>query len=128
MKQVATEVQTNVYLIPERLREIDRDYFVIRNHTRQVFEIHHRTQPESSYCLTVPYSELDARTLDLVRKTNIVNAEKLLLQMDEHNRKLEEAQNQIPEEAVEKTKEVFSYLNRHESKETAKGAYTTRFI
>ena len=124
-----TPVVTNVFLIPERLREIDSGYFVLRNHDAKKFEIHHRGQLHNTYCLTVPYSELDERTLHLVQKTRICNAEKLLAEMEEHNRKISNQQNAIPEEATQKLKETVTYLGRHSDKECLdNGAFTTRFL
>ncbi len=124
-----TPVVTNVFLIPERLRELDEGYFVLRNHETQKFEIHHSGQPHNTYCLTVPYGELDERTLHLVQKTRICNAEKLLSEMEEHNRKISDTQNAIPEEATQKLKETVTYLGRHSDKEFLDdGAFTTRFL
>ncbi|MBO5409075.1 MAG: hypothetical protein J6A61_06755 [Clostridia bacterium] len=124
-----TPILTNVYRIPERLREIDSNYFVVRNHEKKTFEVHHSGQAGTTYCLTVPYPELDARTLDLVQKTRISNLDTLISEMDQNNRRLEEKNREIPEEACVKTKEVLSYLNHHESKDTVdRDAYSTRFI
>lgn len=129
MKPYFTEVTTNVYLIPERLREIDPGYFVVRNHRKKSFEIHHRLQPHTTYCLTVPYKELDCRTLRLVRKTAVSNLDKLLAQMDCDNEKLEQKATKLPEESAEKTKEVLAYLNHHESREWVdEKAFSTRFL
>ena len=122
-------MNTNVFFIPERLREIDEGYFVVRNHQTKQFEIHHSGQLHNTYCLTVPFDELDERTIRLVRKTRICNLEKLLDEMEEHNRKLSEKQTKIPEEATEKLKETITYLGRHCDKETVDdGAFTTRFL
>lgn len=124
-----TQLTTNVYLIPERLKEIDPHYFVVRNHQKGVFEIHHNNQPHTTYCLTVPYPELDCRTLELVRKTAIHNLDKLIAQMDEENQKRERETQKLPQEAAEKTKEVLLYLNRHESEEWVDDdAFTARFL
>lgn len=129
MKSHLTKMTTNVYRIPERLSEIDPGYFVVRNHRKKTFEIHHSDQVDNTYCLTVPYEELDARTLELVRKTRISNLEKLIAEMDQANQKLSEKNTTVSEEAQIKTKEVLSYLNGHESKETVdEKAFTTRFI
>ncbi len=129
MKHTTTRLDTNVYFIPERLREMDEGYFVVRNHQTKTFEIHHAKQPHSTYCLTVPYSELDARTLELVKKTSISRMEHLLREMDSANEKLAARKSQLPCEATEKTKEVLNYLNRHESLEWVDDkAFSTRFI
>ena len=129
-KQVyKTPIATNVFLIPERLRELDAGYFVLRNHETKQFEIHHREQPHNTYCLTVPYDELDERTLVLVRKTRIFNLDKLLSQMDKNNQRIFDEQTVIPDEATEKLRETVTYLSRHSDKEQLDdGAFTTRFL
>ena len=124
-----TELKTNVYYIPERLREIDSGYFVVRNHPKHTFEVHHKEQPHTTYCLTVPYEELDVRTVELVRKTARNNLDKLISEMDEHNRRLAESNSNLSEESAQKTKEVLSYLSNHESREWVdEDAFSTRFI
>ncbi len=124
-----TKLNTNVYQIPERLLEIDAGYFVVRNHHKKTFEVHHKDQPHTTFCLTVPYAELDARTVELVRKTAVSNINKLILEMDEHNQKIEKMKDNSAEESAEKTKEVFSYLNTHESREWVDDkAFSTRFL
>ena len=84
------EIENDVYFIVDRLREIDEDYQIFFNTKRKVFEVHHKGQIGDSYCLTVPYKTLDKRTLDLVNKTKRENCEKLLLEMERENRKLED--------------------------------------
>ena len=128
-KNYKTPVVTNVFWIPERLREIDDGYFVLRNHQTKKFEIHHRGQPHNTYCLTVPYRELDERTLHLVQKTCICNAEKLFAEMEEQNQRMMREQSKIPDEATEKLKETVTYLGRHSDKENLDvQAFTTRFL
>lgn len=39
-----------------------------------------------SYCLTVPYTQLDERTLHFVRSSRIENMENILLSIEENNR------------------------------------------
>ncbi len=129
MNENCTQIFTNVYQIPERLREIDADYFIVRNHKKHTFEVHHKKQKGTTYCLTIPFSELDARTLELVLKTQISNLDKLIAQIDQNNQMLEEQKLKIPEQAQIQTKEVLSYLSHHESKDAIdQDAYSTRFV
>ena len=86
------EIKTHVFDIPARLREIDHNYFVVFNTDNQKFEVHSRAQKGNTLCVTLPYDSLDARCIDLVLKTRIENLDKILAEIDEKNRKLEEAQ------------------------------------
>lgn len=123
------KILTNVYFIPERLREIDPNYFVLRDLERGIFEIHNSGQKDNTYCLSIPYSELDARALELVRKTRIENISKLIKEMDLENERLQKEKNKELYEAGYIVKEILDYANHHESKETVDDkAFTTRFI
>lgn len=77
-------IQNDLFDIAYRVKEIDSNYYIVFNKIKKRFEVHNSGQKDS-YCLTVPYDELDARTLDFVNKTKIENAEKLYREMDLHN-------------------------------------------
>ncbi|MDD2445770.1 MAG: hypothetical protein PHX09_03050 [Clostridia bacterium] len=87
------KVETDVFFISERLREIDKDYFIIFNSKTQGFEIHHKGQIMNTFCLNVPYRTLDARTLELVQKTRIENIKNITDNLDNENIKTEELLN-----------------------------------
>ena len=80
------EIVHDVYYIAERLKEIDFNYFILYNTKRKKYEIHHAGQSDT-YCLTVPYDELDACTIDFVNQTRVENRDRLLKELDEENRK-----------------------------------------
>ena len=86
------ELTTNVYLIPERIREIDSQYRVVRNLKDKWYELHHFGQFEktgNSFCLVIPYSELDCRAVEFVNRTSIRNRnlQRELREMEEENEK-----------------------------------------
>jgi hypothetical protein len=123
------EIFTNVYFIPERLKEIDPNYFVLRDLERDAFEIHNSGQRDNTYCLTLPFSELDARALELIRKTQTKNMARLIAEMDLENEKLQNEKHKKIEDAGYVAKEILEYANHHQSKETVHDkAFTTRFI
>lgn len=84
-------VETNVFRIPERIKEIDPDYFILFNSYTQKYELHHRITPWNTYQLTFPYPELDARAVTHVNRTHVRRAKQLAREVEEHNRKLDEA-------------------------------------
>lgn len=98
-------IQSDTFYISQRLKEIDESYFIIYNFEREKFEIHSSSQVGSTYCLTVPYNVLDERTLDLVRKTQAVNVDKIVQEIDFENEKL---QKKREKEAVNCLKEVIN--------------------
>ena len=100
-----TTIFSDTYYISERLKEIDASYFIVFNFEKGKFEIHSSNQAGSTYCLTVPYKTLDARTIDLVRKTNHTNIDELVKEIEDEN---EKNLKQKTKEAVDSLKEVLS--------------------
>ena len=67
------EVETNVFDIPQRVKAYDSRMFVVRNTKRNTWEIHSTENVGDTYCFTVPYAQLDCRTLDKIRENDIRN-------------------------------------------------------
>lgn len=82
------EIINHVFNIPERLREIERDYFVVYDTLADKYEVHSKANIGNTYCLTIPYDQLDARTIEYVRKTRKENADTLFKEMERDNEKL----------------------------------------
>lgn len=82
-------IEDDVFDIVKRIKEIDSDYFVVFNKQKLLFELHHASQPLTSYCLTFPFEHLDVRAVDFVQKTKRQNKDKLIKEMEEENEKLE---------------------------------------
>ena len=81
----------DVYNISKRVKEIDRYYYMVYDTSKQKFEVHNSKQVGSSYCLTLPYDELDERSLKYVRKTQSANIDEILEQIENDNKLLESA-------------------------------------
>lgn len=104
------EILNDLFFIGARLKEIDDDYKIFYNTKKQKFEIHCMGQIGGSYCLTVPYACLDARTIEFVRKTRVENREKLIDEIDRENLKNQEKnQKTILNEAKDKLFEQIKY-------------------
>lgn len=76
-----TRLSGDLYDITGRLKEIDRGYFIVRNGKKNRFEVHHEGQPQDTYCMTLPYDELDARTVQLVLQTRRERLDRLLTEL-----------------------------------------------
>ncbi len=85
------KIQNDVYNIANRIKEIDRNYFIVYNTSKRNFEIHSLSQIGNSYCLTLPYKELDARALQHVQTTKTKNIDKILNQIEAENKLKENA-------------------------------------
>lgn len=97
------KLNTDNYFICERLREIDISYFVLYNLITKKYEVHSSQQIDNSYCFTVPYKVLDARTIDYALKTRIENKDKLIAEIDRQNMLLEK---EIVKNEIDTLKEV----------------------
>lgn len=64
-------VFSHVLNIPERVKEYDPDLFIVFNHNNERFEIHSYEAGETSYNATIPFKDLDARTLRYIRQNDI---------------------------------------------------------
>lgn len=91
-KEIITD---SVFEIPQRVKEYDPSFFIVRNHKTHKFEVHSTDNMFDSYCFTVNFDELDQRTLDIVMKndTNKKGARELEREIDEHNEKIEKARD-----------------------------------
>lgn len=99
--------------IPERLKEIDPGYFVMLNTRTQKYEIHHGVGENTLECV-LPYDELDERAVRHARKHRMERLDALIMEMEEHNRRLEEgAQRDFLNEAGARTKEAVKYLQNN---------------
>ena len=83
------EIKNDVFDIVSRLKEIDKNYYVVFNCTKQRLEVHNSAQHTSTLACVVPSRTLDARTIAHVNKTKRENIDRLIKEMDEQNEKLE---------------------------------------
>lgn len=86
------EVKSNVYDIPDRVKEIDPSFFIVRNAKMQRFELHSTENKDgTTFCLVIPFKELDSRAIDHIRKHDVLTRGRAIFdEMEEHNRKVEQ--------------------------------------
>ena len=112
--------------ITRRLREIDKDYFIVYNTDRKCYEVHNYSQ-KNTFCLSIPYGSLDARTISLTLKTRREFLDKILAEIDKNNEKLEkDAKKEILDKTSWKLKEMFDFASRNEA-ENFDDAYITKW-
>lgn len=96
---------SSVHRIPERLYDYDNRFFLVYNKDRSKYEIHHLDQADT-FCLTVPYDQLDARTIRHLWRNDIrVHGNgifKRLEQSEENMKKAQQREFQNWVEAVAK--------------------------
>ena len=84
-------IESDVYNISKRVKDIDIDYYVVFNTITSKFEVHNSNQFGGSYCLTLPFKELDERTLNYINITKSENIEEILCKIEKENKIRESA-------------------------------------
>lgn len=97
------------FYISSRIKEVDENYFIVFSKKKNCFELHNSGQLFSTFALTIPYPELDERTIFLARKSRKENADRLIREMDENNSRLEKKRS---ERVFEQIKEVTNEIKR----------------
>jgi hypothetical protein len=96
--------------IPQRLKEIEPEYFVLYNKRTGHFEVHNMLNIGNTYCLTIPYKELDWRAVDLVRMTRVDRMDNIHKVIDRNNQKIKsDAEKKAIDYAGELAKDIFHY-------------------
>ena len=85
-------IKNDVYNISKRIKDIDKNYFIVFNTLNNNFEIHNSCQPGGSYCLTLPYQFLDERTLNYVLETKSENIDRIVSKLEMENKLNESAE------------------------------------
>ena len=81
-------IKEDVFDVSSRIKEIDPDYFIVRNYKTEKFELHAKNKRGGSLCLVLPYERLDARTLTYARRTRSQRAKELMAEVQAANKKL----------------------------------------
>lgn len=100
----------DVFNITNRLKQINEGYFVVFNTLNDKYEVHNEKY-KNSYCLTLPFSALDSRAIDYVRRSE--NVEEVLEEIESNNSKLEMQNKKIIEDRSKyQLKEIYDYANK----------------
>lgn len=105
-------IRNDLFSIARRLKEIDRWYRVAFNVETERFEVHNLRQAHT-LCLVVPYETLDARTVNMVRKTHVSRADELLAEMEKHNSLLEKQKDyEVGQKVMARVEETLCKSNQ----------------
>ena len=110
------KIENDVFEITKRIKEIDDGYYIVFDTKKQVYELHNSEQ-DNSYCLTVPYANLDVRLIDLLLYTNIKNIDNILNDIDNNNNNIENnSLKSIKEQTNYMAKEICDFANNSSKK------------
>ena len=82
------EIFMDLFDIVNKIKEIDSKYRVFRNIYKHRYEIYYQNGLNLNLELIVPYNNLDYRTINLLNKSKVENADLLFSEVDLHNEKL----------------------------------------
>ena len=104
-------VLSNVYDIPVRLKEVNRDFFCMFNTREQKFEIHDASQLGTTLACVLPFDELDARAISYVREFARERLPIVAAEIERYNEELDRKQKAaLIDKANYKCREALNYL------------------
>jgi hypothetical protein len=100
----------DLFNISERIKEIDCDYEIYRNHYCGRYEVWRH----SHLSFVIPFEELDERTLAYARKTRRENIDEIEREINEGNAKVEREIREQLDIKKAKLKDILLYENSKE--------------
>ena len=91
MKPYLIKITNDVLDVAAAIEGVSEGNYVVYNKKDMRYEVHNRFNRGNTLSLILPYKELDARAIDLVRKTARHNADALFAEMERHNEALRQA-------------------------------------
>lgn len=88
------KINHDTYNISKRICHIDKGYYIMYDVSTKKFEVHNSKQYKNTFCLKLPYKELDERTLNYVNLTRSENIDKILKEIEQQNKMKENADKQ----------------------------------
>ncbi len=85
-------IKEDLFDISSRLKDVEREYFVLYDTKKKVYEIHNTMQKGNSFCFLVG-RRLDYYAIQKAHKTSIKWLKSTLKNIDNHNNRLEERAN-----------------------------------
>ena len=85
------KIYNDVFNISKRIKYLNKNYYIVFNTSKNKFEVHDSSLVKNTYCLTLPYNQLDERALKYVLSTRCEYVEEILNKIEINNKKLESA-------------------------------------
>ena len=106
-------IKNDLFNIVNRLKKLDKSYFVVFNFFRKRYEVHSKNQKGSSLCFVVDKPYLNSEVLTKAHKTSVRNSKKLLEDIISNNKKLQEKdENYLKEKSEDYLKDYIKYANK----------------
>ncbi len=103
-------IKHDVFNIANRIKQINKNYFIVFNKQTNKFEVHNKTL-KNTLCLVLPFKQLDVRTLTYVLKSEKIDEQ--FLEIEKNNKKIENSNsNKIKDKITYQLKEIYNYANK----------------
>ena len=103
------KIESDVFDIIKRIKEIDENYFVIFDTNKNKYELHYKNQL-NTYCFTYPYENLDNRMIDLIYFSNVSNIDNIVEDIDNNNAKIEkDNMNSVKSSSDYMVREIYNF-------------------
>ena len=121
------KIESDVFDIVERIKEIDDGYYIVFDTIKQKLELHNYKQ-SNSYCFTLKQDSIDSRLIDDIYKSSIVNLESIIEEMDFNNEKIEkDSYSQIRDDSDYKLREIYKFINNSSRQYDENIAFSTEW-
>jgi len=105
-------IESDVFDIVNRIKEIDDGYYIVLNLKNGKYELHNSNQFDMSYCLTIPYNEIDAKIIDLILSTLISNIDNIIEDIDMNNQEIDNnAVKNVRNYTEYNVREIYKYFS-----------------
>ena len=119
----------DVFDIVNRIKNIDKDYFIMYNLRNKKFEVHNYKNTPNTYSLTLPYNGLDTNTLYYVQKTHISNIDNVLDEIEKSNNNLiNTAKSNLQDLVDYRSKDIYKYAFNTTKAFKADSAYKNKWF
>lgn len=95
-------IEGDLFGIANRLKSIDKSYFIVYSYRRRRFEVHSSAQRGNTLALVLPYDRLDERTVRLVLETRVQRRKEFFAEMERANAALEKSEREKQIKKLEK--------------------------
>lgn len=105
------EIESDVFDIIKRIKEIDENYYVMYNLDNSKYELHYKNLP-NTFCFTYPYDNLDSRIIDMIYMSSVKYIDNIIEDIDNNNIKVEnENKEKVNLQTNYQLREIYNFSN-----------------
>jgi len=105
------KIESDVFDIVDRIKTIDEGYYIVFDLCKGRYELHNSNQP-NTYCISIPYDEIDEKLINLIYGTNIDNIDNIIEDIDKYNANIENNNNKSMKNQTDyMVREIYNFAN-----------------